>query len=463
MNRSARLALLPVLALAAQSGAVEILPDENYHDMQVYRPTGEVKDVVYLLADQGTQEPAIARLGERLARESTLVVRIDSAKLIGDLQKAKGNCVDLGSDFEGQSQYLQARYHLPTYHPPYFIGIGAGAAITYALLAQAPTSTFAGVLSLDFCPELRIRTPLCRGDDLRTVAHAAAGSTELLPLTRSHTRWVVQPDTTGRQCDARSARTFVSRLPQSALITVRNGDTASPSDPDGSRVSEAIGQLFAHQAAVATPASGEVADLPLIEVLPQGESTDTFALLLSGDGGWTGLDKDVAAALAARGVAVVGWDSLRYFWKARTPEELASDASRVIVHYGERWKKSHVLLLGYSQGANVLPFLVNRLSKETRSKVSLVAMTGLGLEADFEFHFANWAGASAKALAILPEAARLGSPKAICIYGKEDPESSCTQLDQSRVQSIALTGGHHFNGDYGKVAEAILQAATARR
>ena len=462
MNRRVRLALLPILVVAAQAGAVEILPDENYHDMQVYRPTGEVKDVVYLLADQGPQEAAIARLGERLALESTLVVRIDSAKLIGELQNAKGNCVDLGSDFEGQSHYLQARYQLPTYHPPYFVGIGNGAALVYALLAQAPTSTFSGVLSLDFCPEVKIRTPLCHGDDLRTAKHAATGSTELLPLTRSHTRWVLEPDESGLRCDARAARSFAGRLPASDLITVRSARTAV-TDPAGPATFEAIGQLFSHPVVAIRPATASLADLPLIEVLPQGAGTDTFAVLLSGDGGWTGLDKDVAAALAARGIAVVGWDSLRYFWKARTPEELASDASRVIAHYSQQWQKPHVMLLGYSQGANVSPFLVNRLSSDARGKVSLVAMTGLGLEADFEFHFANWAGASALALAILPETARLGSPKAICIYGKEDPESSCTQLDQRRVQSIALPGGHHFNGDYGKVAETILQAATAAR
>lgn len=462
MKPALRLALASLLCVAAHARAVEILPDENYHDMQVYRPTGEVKDVVYLLADHGSQEIALTRLGERLARESTLVVRIDSAKMLADLQDPKASCVDFGSDFEGQSHYLQARYRLPTYHPPYFVGIGNGAAIVYAMLAQAPTSTFAGVLSLDFCPEVKIRTPLCRGDDLRTATHPATGSTELLPLTRSHTRWVLQPDESGLQCDARAARSFVARLPASDLITVRSARRAA-TDPAGPATFEALGQLMSHPVTAAQPATTSLADLPLIEVLPQGAGTDTFAVLLSGDGGWTGLDKDVAAALAARGVAVVGWDSLRYFWKARTPDELASDAGRLIAHYSQQWQKPHVMLLGYSQGANVLPFLVNRLASDQRDKVALVAMTGLGLEADFEFHFANWVGASAKALAIIPETARLGSPKAICIYGREDPESSCTRLDPKRVQAIALPGGHHFNGDYGKVAETILQAAAARR
>lgn len=462
MKPALPLALFAMLSLAGRVDAVEILPDEKFHDMQVYRPTGEVKDVLYLLADHGTQEPAIARLAERLARQSTLVVRIDSAKMLADLQDPNANCVDLGSDFEGQSHYLQARYRLPAYHPPYFVGIGNGAALTYAMLAQAPTSTFAGVLSLDFCPEVKIRTPLCRGDDLRTAKHPATGSTALLPLTRSHTRWVVQADESGRQCDARTARSFMGRLPKSDLITVRRAEAATL-DPAGAAVVEAIGQLLSHPVAVPLPAAASLSDLPLVEVLPQGSATDTFAILLSGDGGWTGLDKDVAAALAARGIAVVGWDSLRYFWKARTPEELAADAARIIAHYSQQWHKQQVMLLGYSQGANVLPFLVNRLEGETRSKVSLVAMTGLGLEADFEFHFANWVGASAKALAIIPETAKLGSPKAVCIYGRDDPESSCKQLDPQRVQPIALPGGHHFNGDYGKVAETILAAAGASR
>ncbi len=44
----------------------------------------------------------------------------------------------------------------------------------------------------------------------------------------------------------------------------------------------------------------------------------TFAVILSGDGGWAGLDKKVAAALAAQGIDVVGIDSLRYFWSERT-------------------------------------------------------------------------------------------------------------------------------------------------
>ena len=50
---------------------------------------------------------------------------------------------------------------------------------------------------------------------------------------------------------------------------------------------------------------------------------DTFAVLFSGDGGWAGSIVTWRMSLASRGIPVAGWDSLRYFWTARTPSGVA--------------------------------------------------------------------------------------------------------------------------------------------
>ena len=55
----------------------------------------------------------------------------------------------------------------------------------------------------------------------------------------------------------------------------------------------------------------------------------------------------------------MGLDSLRYFWSPRTPDGLAADTNRMILYYLTHWAKKRVLLIGYSQGADVLPFAVN--------------------------------------------------------------------------------------------------------
>ena len=163
--------------------------------------------------------------------------------------------------------------------------------------------------------------------------------------------------------------------------------------------------------------------------MPAAGNGDVFAVLLSGDGGWAGLDKDVASALAAQGISVVGLDSLRYFWTARTPDTLAADLDRVLRYYTATWHKSHAVLIGYSQGADVLPFAVNRLPSASRSVVERTVMMGLGENASFEFHFTNWLGADS-GLPILPEVARLdaGSDALPVRQGRRRfalPEGSC--------------------------------------
>ena len=56
------------------------------------------------------------------------------------------------------------------------------------------------------------------------------------------------------------------------------------------------------------PPPASLADLPIVEVdaTPGTPTSDSFAVLLSGDGGWAGIDKQVAQLLADRGVPTAG-------------------------------------------------------------------------------------------------------------------------------------------------------------
>jgi type IV secretory pathway VirJ component len=220
----------------------------------------------------------------------------------------------------------------------------------------------------------------------------------------------------------------------------------------------AYASLMASGARSLPPPPPDLADLPLIEVLASGPAaakSDQFAVLLSGDGGWAGLDKEVAGALSERGISVVGVDSLRYFWKVRTPAGLAADIDRIVRYYAYQWKKKRVLLIGYSQGADVLPFAINRLPAETRDLVQLNVLIGVGKEAAFEFHVSNWFSSNSGA-PIKPETDRLSSDDTLCLYGADDDESLCPTIGATHARVINLAGGHHFGGDYRKLAELII-------
>ena len=137
----------------------------------------------------------------------------------------------------------------------------------------------------------------------------------------------------------------------------------------GAGLSAAIDWLTAPAAATA-PLPEDIADLPLVEVAAQGTPAERIAIILTGDGGWAGLDIAVADQLAQRGIAVVGLSSVKYFWQTRKPEEAADALTRIIGHYGAAHPRADFVVIGYSFGAALSPVLINRLPDAARARVS---------------------------------------------------------------------------------------------
>jgi type IV secretory pathway VirJ component len=213
----------------------------------------------------------------------------------------------------------------------------------------------------------------------------------------------------------------------------------------------------------ALPASAqEVTDLPVTEV-PAGTNTSSrFALLLTGDGGWASLDKAVSHRLAASGLSVVGFDSLKYYWTPRTPQNAATDVERVLRHYLQEWEKTDVLLLGYSFGADVLPSIVNRLPADLRARIVAIALVGLAHDVTWEVKLTDWIpGLARVGTPIAPEIARLPPIPLLCLYGKGE-KSLCPELSRERATAVAMGKGHHLGGDYELIADRILEFSRSR-
>ena len=212
-----------------------------------------------------------------------------------------------------------------------------------------------------------------------------------------------------------------------------------------------------------TAPAGSINGLPLVEVGATGRTTsDLFAVFLSGDGGWADLDQHVASLLAAQGIPVVGWDSLSYYWRERTPGGAANDLAEIIRHYAGQWHKLRVVLVGYSFGANVLPFLINRLPQDERRQVALATFISMTHHASFEFHLSQWVDETeTPGPETAPELLRLASVPLLCIAGADDREARCPPLAPPNV-SLVLPGDHHFGGDYAGLARAILRQIEGR-
>ncbi|HKQ12545.1 MAG TPA: AcvB/VirJ family lysyl-phosphatidylglycerol hydrolase [Steroidobacteraceae bacterium] len=444
--------LLVLLWSAAQCGA-ETISHGRFENLAIYRPGGEVQRVVlFLSGDQGWNEQ-LSRSAQLLAAQGALVAGIDSRALFANLERDGAECVYPDGDLENLSHFLQAYYRLPSYEPSVLVGYGTGAALSYAMVAQAPAETFAGGISIDFCPELRLRKRLCETNSLHTVPMGKDKERNLLVPDKLEAQWIVLQSPTQRACRPAATQRFVNETPGSQLVPVSHDPKTGNLE---AALQAAVQRLDPPPRKRASPPPAELAGLPVVEV-PAKRAGDTLAILISGDGGWAGIDKAVSASLAEKGIAVVGVDSLRYFWKERTPQSTAADVDRIVHHYLDAWDRKDVMLIGYSQGADILPFVVNRLPEATRKNIRLVAMLGLGVRAVFEFRLANWLTQSDDGLPIAPELQRMSKVRSLCLYSDEGDESSCPDAASDTLRAVNLPGGHHFGGDYDKVAALILE------
>jgi type IV secretory pathway VirJ component len=435
----------------------------RFQDLAVYLPQGSPpgapQSMVLLLADPGGSN-AGADLALQLAHRGAMVAVIDVRKFDEALGADAADCVFPDGDLENLSHFIQAYYHLPLYRPPLLVGYGAGANLAYAVLAQAPAQTFAGAITLGFCPETSLRKPLCKGGALQS-ERTANQQLRYLPAAQLDDPWVALQGARRDRCGVDAIREFTAHMPGAAVVAVPGGDPESSNRwlPALLAAFDTLAQRTARDMAPLAPAA--LGNLPVVEVAARAGAppTDLLAIILSGDGGWAGLDKEVAQALAEHGIPVAGLDSLRYFWGVRTPQGLAGDIDRMIRYYLEHFGKQRVLLIGYSQGADVLPFAVNRLAAATRAHIALGVLMGMSEHAVFEFHVSNWISNDNSGPATMPEVNRIAGIPILCIYGEGDDDSLCPKLDAAKVRIVKLPGGHHFNGDYAGLAREILAAA----
>ena len=435
------LLLPPVLAAEPQRTTIAT---SEFGPVAVSAPDEAAKGFVLLFSgDDGIGQEEQKAI-ERLVAAGLAVAAIDTQAALKNLnagdQKA---CIGLSGPLEWVSHNAQHALKVARYEEPVLLGRGAGAALVYVTLVQAPPLSFAGGLSVDFLPRLPLQRPFCTvttapgeagyqtfaaGQTLRGVWQVA-GTAPLTPEVLAFAATAAKAN--GRDAGA-TAR--VAPLADLYLETVQKRILEAP------------------------PADkATVSDLPLVEVASTS-TNGTLAIIYSGDGGWRDIDKTLGDLLKSSGIAVIGVDALRYFWSKRTPEEVATDLGEIVRYYLAAWKLDHLVLIGYSFGADILPFAYNRLPEELRRDVVFLSLLAPSRTATFEIEIFEWLGAgSDEGIPLEPEVRKIEPGKIQCFYGQEEAEESlCTLESMRQAENIARPGSHHFDENYQPIADAIL-------
>jgi type IV secretory pathway VirJ component len=202
-----------------------------------------------------------------------------------------------------------------------------------------------------------------------------------------------------------------------------------------------------------------IKDLPFFLINPKIDSKEApIALLVSGDGGWYSFEQSITDKLAESGIISIGVDSRRYFWKRKTPEETAADVAKALSYYGKKWGKARFVLIGYSLGAEIVPFIVNRLPAGIKEKVHSAILLSPDINTDFEIHISNMLGMGNKqnTYNVPDEIKRMQPLRTLIILGSGEKSVMPGLLEGSGAIIRELPGDHHYKFDVPLIVKTMM-------
>jgi type IV secretory pathway VirJ component len=310
--------LLPLLPMKAT--ATKPVHYGLFGNVHVAAPAGTPKRTIVFISDSRGWDARAEAFAAALADDGALVLGVDLPAYLKEMLSIDDKCSLPGAHIEEMSHWMQREQNLSEYVTPVLAGDGAGATFAYAIDAQAPKGTFTALATVGWDFSLRLPKPLCAGDAGKATAPVNDGSFRIVPVHALPNAWL--------PLVAQTATSPAGSALAAAVKSIEMQIVGVPAVPaPGGGLPAAIAWLTA-PAAAAPPLPGDVADLPLIEVPAQGTPAERVAIILTGDGGWAGLDIAVADQLAKRGIAVVGLSSVKYFWQTRKPEQAVDGPSR---------------------------------------------------------------------------------------------------------------------------------------
>ncbi|MEP7141732.1 MAG: AcvB/VirJ family lysyl-phosphatidylglycerol hydrolase [Ferruginibacter sp.] len=195
-----------------------------------------------------------------------------------------------------------------------------------------------------------------------------------------------------------------------------------------------------------------------INITPAASDTGKpLVLYITGDGGWNKFSKSFGQALAGKGYPVVALNAKEYFWKKKTAAQTASDIILLIRTYQRTWNRKKIILIGYSFGADVMPFVYNLLPADLTTEVVSINLLSPSTNTDFEIHIAVLLGAGfSGGESVVAAINKITAKPLTLIFGKGENDFPLPQLKIKNYVSVVLDGGHHYDGDEMKLCNTII-------
>ncbi len=196
--------------------------------------------------------------------------------------------------------------------------------------------------------------------------------------------------------------------------------------------------------------------LPLA-LYSNADTTRPLIFYISGDGGFNKFSTALMETLNKAGYAVIGLNAKDYFWNRKKPEVAARAIEGTIDETNKLWKRKNIVLIGYSFGADVAPFMITHFSAGLSGKLTGLILLSPSTKTDFEIHVLQMLGWNKDSGESVPDEVNKIIIPVTVITGDDENEFPFDKLKNKNKQLIRMKGGHHYDGDVETLSKRIAR------
>ena len=217
-------------------------------------------------------------------------------------------------------------------------------------------------------------------------------------------------------------------------------------------------QMFATDGVQTQPQVPLKSNLVLTILPSETDNTLPMVFLISGDGGWASFVQGVSEILSKKGMPVIGLNSRKYFWNEKQPKEVADEISEAVKYYMKQWNRNSFILIGYSFGACVTPFIVPELNSSLKGLLKGIYCFSPDETGDFKIHITDLLNFNTtQKYDVLNQMKIIKAWNPICIFGGGETLEKQDRFSKEGIHVEIIPGAHHYDNDYKAVTDIIFK------
>lgn len=190
-----------------------------------------------------------------------------------------------------------------------------------------------------------------------------------------------------------------------------------------------------------------------------GSAGKPLIFYISGDGGLNQFSTDLSVGINRKGFSTIALNARSYFWNKKPAEQASRDIAAAIEREMVAGSHKTFVVVGYSFGADVLPFVVNRFPPALRRKLQSVVLISPSVSTDLQIHLLDMLTSSSRRnMDVVSEINRMGTLKTTIFFGSDEKDFPVSKITLANHDIEILPGGHHFEGNTSDLANYVVKS-----